>query len=156
MNSVQTALVEPIQVPAHHTVTKRLGNWTDSRRFDVRAHRGQAVLDLRSPQIQAGDIEVEVDLDHATLTLLVADDAWVEDWDLGRVGRARVKDAQRPDGSGGRRVVITGQLGHGEIRIRRAGVAMLSAMCSREYLADLRRSHRRGELPTVDDPTRTA
>jgi hypothetical protein len=44
---------------------------------------------------------------------------------------------------------------HGEIRVHRGGIAMLSAMFSREYVADLRRAHREGGFPTVDDPTRT-
>ena len=53
-------------------------------------------------------------------------------------------------------VVLTGQLRHGEIRVNRGGIAVLSAMFSREYLADLRRSHREGGQPTVADPARTA
>jgi hypothetical protein len=75
MNLTQATPTAPVRVPANHTVTKRLGNWTTARRFQVRAHRGHTVLDLRSPQIPAGDIEVEADLDHATLKLLVAADA---------------------------------------------------------------------------------
>jgi len=114
------------------------------------------VLDLRSPQIPAGDIEIEVDLDHAMLKLLVADDAVVDDWDLRRTGRGRVKDAERPDAPGGRRIVVTGELRGGEIRVRRGGMAMLSAMFSRAYWDDLRRAHKEGGFPTVDDPARTA
>jgi hypothetical protein len=34
-------------------------------------------------------------------------------------------------------------------------VAQLSAMFSREYLADLRRAHAERGFPTVDDPART-
>ena len=94
MNLTQTDLSETVRIPANHAVTKRLGNWTTARRFQVRAHRGSAVLDLRSPQIPAGDIEVEVDIDHAMLKLLVADDAMVDDWDLRRTGRSR--SAGRP------------------------------------------------------------
>jgi hypothetical protein len=174
---MQTIQTTPVRVPANNTVTKRLGNWTDARTFEVHAHRGQAVLDLRSPRIPAGDVEVEVDLDHATLTLLVADDAVIDDWNLRLDGRGRVKDTQRPapdtaaerrpegdgaaeavgpDGPGGRRVAIIGQVRQGEIRVHRGGIAILSAMFSREYLADLRRAHRDGGVPTVDDPTRTA
>jgi len=156
INLVQTDLAGPVRIPANHAVTKRLGNWTTARRFQVRAHRGSAVLDLRSPQIPAGDIEIEADIDHAVLKLLVADDAFVEDWDLRRAGRSRVKDAEGPDAPGGRRIVVTGQLRSGEIRVRRGGIAMLSAMFSRAYWADLRRVHREGGFPTVDDPARTA
>jgi hypothetical protein len=156
MNPTQTDLSETVRIPANHAVTKRLGNWTTARRFQVRAHRGSAVLDLRSPQIPAGDIEIEVDIDHAMLKLLVADDAVVDDWDLRRTGRGRVKDAERPDAPGGRRIVVTGELRGGEIRVRRGGMAMLSAMFSRAYWDDLRRAHKDGGFPTVDDPARMA
>ena len=156
INLTHTAPAEPIKIAANHAVTKRLGNWTTARQFQVRGHRGGAVLDLRSPQIPAGDIEVEVDIDHATLKLLVSDDAMLDDWDLRRTGRSRVKDAEGPDTPGGRRIVVTGQLRSGEIRVRRGGIAMLSAMFSRAYWDDLRRAHKEGGFPTVDDPARTA
>ena len=156
MNLTQTNSAQPVRIPANHAVTKRLGNWTTARRFQVRAHRGSALMDLRSPQIPAGDIEIEVDLDHAMLKLLVAGDAMVDDWDLRRTGRSRVKDAEGPDAPGGRRIVLTGELRGGEIRVRRGGIAMLSAMFSRAYWADLRRAHKEGGFPTVDDPARTA
>jgi len=156
INLTPTDLAESVKIPANHAVTKRLGNWTTARRFQVRAHRGGAVLDLRSPQIPAGDIEIEADIDHAMLKLLVPDDAVLDDWDLRRTGRSRVKDAEAPDAPGGRRIVVTGQLRTGEIRVRRGGMAMLSAMFSRAYWADLRRVHREGGFPTVDDPARTA
>ena len=51
MNLTQTTPAEPVRIPANNAVTKRLGNWTTARQFQVRAHRGSAVLDLRSPQI---------------------------------------------------------------------------------------------------------
>ena len=156
MNPTQTATTGPVKIPANHAVTKRLGNWTTARQFQVRAHRGGAVLDLRSPQIPAGDIEIEVDIDHATLKLLVSDDAMLDDWNLRRTGRSRVRDAEAPDAPGGRRIVVTGQLRSGEIRVRRGGIAMLSAMFSRAYWDDVRRVHKEGGFPTVDDPARTA
>lgn len=155
-NLTHTDHTDRVKIPANHAVTKRLGNWTTARRFQVRAHRGSAVLDLRSPQIPDGDIEIEVDIDHAMLKLLVADDAMVDDWDLRRTGRSRVKDAEGPDAPGGRRIVVTGQLRSGEIRVRRGGIAMLSAMFSRAYWDDVRRAHKEGGFPTVDDPARTA
>jgi hypothetical protein len=137
-------------------VTKRLGNWTTARQFQVRSHRGFAVLDLRSPQIPAGDIQVDIDLDHAVLKLLVADDAMVDDWELRRIGRGRVKDSESPDAPGGRRIVVTGQMRQGEIRVHRGGIAVLSAMFSREFFADLRRAHKEGRHPSVADPAHTA
>ncbi len=156
MNLTHTDHTDRVKIPANHAVTKRLGNWTTARRFQVRAHRGSAVLDLRSPQIPAGDIEIEVDLDRATLKLLVAGDAMVDDWDLRRTGRGRVKDAERPDAPGGRRIVLTGHADTSEVRVHRGGMAALSAMFSRAYVQDLRRARRNGGYPTVDDPTRSA
>ena len=46
---------------------------------------------------------------------------------------------------------VSAFLGH-----RRGGIAMLSAMFSRAYWDDLRRAHKEGVFPTVDDPARTA
>jgi hypothetical protein len=155
MTTTQNAAAAPVRVSANQRLTKRLGNWTTSRQFQVRAHRGNAVLDLRSPGIPAGDIELDIDLDHAVLKVLVADDAVLDDWDLQRAGRSPIKDSG-PTAPAGRRIVVTGQLRHGEIRVRRGGIAILSAMWSRAYVADVRRAHKQGGFPTVDDPTRTA
>jgi len=149
MTTTQT----PVRISANHTVTKKLGNWTTEREFQVHAHRGLAVLDLRSPRIPDGDIHVDLDLDHGTLKLLVADDAVIDDWDMHRVGRAKIKDMNGRTGAG-RRIVLTGRVASGEIRVHRGGIAMLSAMFSRAYVEDLRRVHRDGGFPTVDDPTR--
>lgn len=156
MNTTQATPAAPVRIAANHTVTKRLGNWTTAREFQVRAHRGHAVLDLRSPHIAAGEITVDVDVDHAMLKLLVPDGAVVDDWDLRRIGRGRVKDGEGRKAAGGRRIVLRGQVRHGEIRVHRGGIAMLSAMFSREYLAGLRRAHAEGGFPAVDDPARTA
>ncbi len=145
---------EPIRIAANNSAAKRLGNWTSARSFQVRANRGQATLDLRSPLIPDGEITIDVELDHAVLTLLVAEGATVDDWHLRRIGRGRVKDSSRPSASEARRVVLTGQVRHGEIRVRRGGVAILAAMFSREYLADLRQARKHGRYPTVDDPAR--
>jgi hypothetical protein len=152
----EPTVTEPVRVLANNTVTKRLGHWTTERRFEVRNHRGQAVLDLRSPRIPDGDIEIAVDIDHGVVTLLLPEDAAIDDWGLRRSGHGKIKDAVGPKGTGGRRVVLTGSMRDGEIRVRRGGIAMLSAMFSKEYVADVRRAHREGGFPTVDDPTRTA
>src|SRR5215475_9654745 len=106
MNELTVA--EPVRVSANHTVTKRLGHWTTERRFEVRNHRGLAVLDLRSPRISDGDIEIAVDIDHGVVKLLLPEDAVIDDWDLLRSGRGKVKDAVGAKGAGGRRVVLTG------------------------------------------------
>lgn len=155
MNTTHTVDTTPVRVAANYQVTKHLGHWTTAREFAVRACRGHAVLDLRSPRIEAGEIRIDAELDHAILKLLVPDGAVIDDWDLQRLGRGRVKDAEGRGAAGGRRIVLTGQLRHSEIRVHRGGIAQLSAMFSRAYLADLRRAHAEGGFPTVDDPART-
>lgn len=149
------------RVHADHVVAKRLGNWTRSGRFEVRARKGLVVLDLRSPDLP-DEVEVHVELQRATVKLLVPDDAVVEHWDLHWTARGRIKDAsaaaESPAGpaSGAytRRVRLTGISTDSEVRVQRAGIAMLTAMCSREYLQDVRRAHKTGGHPTVDDPAR--
>jgi hypothetical protein len=148
------AAARPIPVVAHNEVAKRLGHWTSERRFDVHASRGSVVLDLRSRQIAAGDIEISLDIDHAMVKLLVPDDAVIEHGSARRIGRCRVKDWTGTAGPGGRRIVITGELRRAEVRVHRGGIAILSAMCSREYLADALQARRQGRYPTIDDPSR--
>src|SRR5437763_16585964 len=87
-----TQAPEPVRVTAHGRSEKRLGPWTTARRFDVRASRGAVVLDLLLPELEPGDVEVALDLDHAVVKLLVPTGAIVDDDDLRRVGRGRVKD----------------------------------------------------------------
>lgn len=148
--------VAPVRVHADHTMTKHLGNWTTARTFEVRARRGAVVIDLRSPDIAEGDIELCVDIDHAVVKLLVPVDATVDHWGLAWTGSGKVKDGEGVKANGGRHVRITGRAQGGEIRIHRGGMAILSAMFSRAYLEDLQRARRDGSRPTVDDPTRTS
>lgn len=143
-----------VPIRAHGTVAKQLGHWTDRQEFDVRASRGTVVLDLRSPQIPAGDIGISLDADHAIVKLLVTDGAVIEDGDVRRIGRGRVKDWTGAAAVGGRRIVLTGELRNAEVRVHRGGIAILSAMCSREYLADALQARREGRFPTIDDPSR--
>lgn len=161
--STTTTTESPVRVHADHRSVKHLGHWTGASRFEVRARRGYALLDLRSPRIPAGDIDIELDLDHALVKLLVPEDAVIDRWDLRWSGRGKVKDGQGDTGAGGdigsraaRRIRLTGHARGAEIRVHRGGVAVLSAMFSRAYLDDLRRAHREGGMPTVDDPTRDA
>jgi hypothetical protein len=142
-------------VQAHYAVNRKLGHWTTGRRFEVRAMRGGVVLDLRSPQIPEGDIEIVVLADHSMVKLLVPDDAFVDTWDLVRVGRGRVKDSWFEQTPTSRRIKVTGQLRHGEIRVRRGGIAVLAAMFTREAVRDMRRANREGTIPTVIDPGNT-
>jgi hypothetical protein len=163
----RTSSTDTVLVHADHTMAKHLGNWTTARTFEVRARRGAAVIDLRSPDIggDAGqhsdielrsDIELHVDIDHGMLKLLLPVDATVDHWDLQWTGRGKVKDWEGSTATGGRRVRLTGRVTSGEIRIHRGGMAILSAMFSRAYLDDVKRAHRDGTTPTVDDPTRVA
>ncbi|MGW0205270.1 hypothetical protein ACWDZ8_05395 [Streptomyces sp. NPDC003233] len=156
--STQTAAATE-RVHADHAATKRLGNWTRAGHIQVRARRGLAVLDLRSPDLP-DDIELCLDLQRATVKLLVPEDAVVEHWDLRWTARGKVKDAQgrtagEPALVGARRIRLTGVAADSEVRVHRGGIAVLSAMCSRAYLQDLRLAHRAGGHPTVDDPARS-
>src|SRR5262245_50787204 len=133
MNSPQNTATEVVHVQAHYSTNRKLGHWTESRRFQVKAMRGHVVLDLRSPQIEDGDIEIELAADRTMVKLLVPDNAVVDTWDLELVGQCRVKDSRFEETPGSRRIKVTGQLRRGEIRIRRGGVAVIAAMLTREY-----------------------
>lgn len=150
------APIGSVQIHADHDAVKHLGNWTSARVFEVKARYSQVVLDLRSPGIEVGDIEISAQLDHAVLKLLAPDDAVIDQTQLVWTGRGKVKDSARPDAATGRHIRLTGQSASSEIRVNRGGVAILSAMFSREYLEDVRQAHREGTVPTVDDPTRSA
>ena len=157
MNAQNPGTATPIQVHADHSSQKRLGAWTTSRAFQVRARHGQVVIDLRSSRIPAGDIEVDLDMDHATIKLLVPEDTIIDSWDLAWTGRGKIKQTYHHNPAGtGRRIRLIGQARHGEVRVHSGGMARLSAMCTREYLADARRAHAQGGVPTLDDPARSA
>jgi hypothetical protein len=143
-----------VRIHADHAAEKRLGDWTTARAFEVRAGHAQVVIDLRSRQIPDGEVQLDLDLDHATLTLLVADDAVIDHWNLAWTGRGKVKQTYHDPAGIGRRIRLTGQVRHGEVRVQSGGIARLSAITSRAYLADARRAHAEGGTPTVDDPAR--
>lgn len=145
----ETTAVE--RVHAHRQVTKRLGNWTRAREIEVRSHGGSVVLDLRSPDLPEA-IEVRADLSRATLTLLVAEDAAVDHWDLSWTGRGGVKDHQPLTPPARRQARLSGHAANSTVLVRRGGLAILTAMCSRAFLADARQAHRTGGQPTVADP----
>src|SRR5689334_13044800 len=97
ISAPDTGSTEIVRVHADHTMAKHLGNWTTARTFEVRARRGAAVIDLRSPDIggdagQHSDIELHVDIDHGMLKLLLPTDATVDQWDLQWIGRGKTKD----------------------------------------------------------------
>jgi hypothetical protein len=122
------------RIHADHTVLKHLGDWTEDRSFHVRSRKSTVVLDLRA----AGrdEIELLLELDGSTLTLLLADDAAVEHWDLHFAGRGRVKDDQAPDLPA--TVRLHGRAGNSRVVVRRGGMAELASLAS---LARLREVH---------------
>ncbi|GAA2618256.1 hypothetical protein SMC26_05315 [Actinomadura fulvescens] len=139
------------RVHADYRTVKRLGHWTTARHIEVRAHRGGAVIDLRSPRIPEGDIEVRLDLDHAWVKVLVDDDTEIDSWDLRFVRRGRVKDWTGENGSG-RRVRLVGEIRSAEVRVHRGGIATLSALFSREFLDEARKVRKEGGTPSIPDP----
>ncbi|MFQ6397914.1 hypothetical protein ACLMAJ_31295 [Nocardia sp. KC 131] len=151
---MKTELTAATRIHVDHEAAKRLGNWTDANTFEVTARYGSLVIDLRSPQI-TGDIAVHANLDHAMVKLLVPDDAVIDQADLEWTGRGRVKDFARPREVAGRVIRLTGTSTRSEFRIHRAGIAVLSAMFSREFFEDARRANREGRTPTVADPAST-
>jgi hypothetical protein len=143
------------RIRADYIHVRKLGHWTESRAFAIRSRRGHVVLDLRSPRIPAGDIDITLDLDHAMVKLLLPTDAVIDDEDLRWTGRGRITDHQAPaERQQGRTVRLAGEIRHGEIRVNRDGVAILSAMFTKEYVRDALVAHREGRYPTIDDPAR--
>jgi hypothetical protein len=139
MSSAST--ISPVRIDADRTAERRLGAWTTARSFRVRARRGSVVLDLRSPLIPDGDIEVSFDASHSTVTILVPAGSVIDQWDLAWTGRGKVKRTFLGRGNeNGRLVRLTGQVDHGEVRLHSGGIAELSALRSREYLAEIRRA----------------
>jgi hypothetical protein len=162
---------ETVRIRAHNRSERRLGHWTAARRFDVRASRASVILELRSPRIEEGDIEIFLDLDHATVKLLVPEGAVIDHDDVRRVGRCGFVDWSGQPASGGRRVVLRGEMRSSELRINRGGIAIVSAMLTREYredlqrafrandirsLKDVREAYRAGRWTTIEDPGRSA
>jgi hypothetical protein len=127
------------RIHADHTVLKHLGDWTADRAFHVRSRKSTVVLDLRA----AGrdEIELMLELDGSTLTLLLADDAAVEHWDLHFDGRGQVKDDQAPARPA--TVRLHGRAAASRVIVRRGGMAELHSLAS---LARLREAHRTHKL----------
>src|SRR5215831_4683428 len=82
-----SALRETVRIGADRSSVRRLGHWTTARRFDVRASRGSVILDLRSPRIEPGDIQVTLHIAGAMVKLLVPEDAVVDHDAVRRIGR---------------------------------------------------------------------
>lgn len=119
---------------------------TTARRFDVRASRGSVVLDLLLPRIEPGEIEIDLDIDHSLVKLLVPDGANVAGDDLRRIGRGRVKDWTGTGRPGGRTIRLVGEMHSGEVRVHRGGVAIAAMMLSGTSRREVREAHREGRL----------
>jgi len=136
------------KIRAHNDALRRIGPWTTARRFDVLASRSSVVLDLLLPEIEPGDLEIQLDLDHSMLKLLVPDGTVIDDGDLRRVGRGRVKDWTGTASPGGRVIKLTGEIRSGEVRVHRGGVAILSLLASRAY-RQVREAQKAGRLESA-------
>jgi hypothetical protein len=123
MSTQHRANTNPVRIHADHAAQKRLGDWTTARAFEVCARHAQVVIDLRSPQIPDGEIQLNLDLDHTTLTLLVADGALIDHSGLTWTGRGKVKQTYHDPAGTGRRIQLTGQIRHGEVRVHSGGIA---------------------------------
>jgi hypothetical protein len=134
------------QIRAHHRSIRRLGAWTNVSRFEIRASRGSVVLDLLLPELEPGEITVELDIDHSTVILLVPDGTNVDDDELRRVGRGRVKDWTGVGAPDGHTLRLTGELRNAEVRIHRGGIAILRLLLSRDSRNELRRAHKQGRI----------
>jgi hypothetical protein len=144
---------EPECVEVVDAVTRRLGDWTTAGEFDVQVRTGCAVLDLRGPRIPDGDLAVRLDVRHGVVTLLVPTDAVVDDRHLSWSGRGRMKQMFHRSSDPRRRILLSGQVRHGEVRIKSAGMAQLAVILTREFFDDARRAHRAGGVTMMRDPT---
>lgn len=144
---------DTVKIHTDHGTTKRLGDWTHSASFDVKARYGSVVVDLRSPWIEGeNEIVVHADLDHAMVKLLVPEDAEIDQSELEWTGRGKVKDMARPQQPAGRVIRLTGSSSKSEFRIHRGGIAVLSALFSREFFEDAKQARKEGRTPTLLDP----
>ena len=132
-------------IRADNRSIKHVGDWTTARKFDVRASRSSIVLDLLLPELEPGEIEINLDLDHSMLKLLVPDGTVIDDGELRRVGRGRVKDWTGTPSAGGRVIKLTGEIRSGEVRVHRGGVAILSLLASRAH-RQVREAKKAGRL----------
>jgi hypothetical protein len=136
---------QPVQVRARRDVTRHLGQWTTADRFDVRVSDGAAVLDLLLPRIDADEVNVRLDVDRGVVTLLVPDGARVLDDELRWTGPGRLRDWTGGESPDGMVIRLAGEVRHGQVRIRRGGVALLS-LIGHGKAADVRRAHAKGNL----------
>src|SRR6516225_7483601 len=126
--TAEAGTIERLQID--HGMTKRLGHWTSTNRFEVRARSGALVLDLRSPAIQ-GDVEIRLDLHRSVVKLLLAEGDQVDHWNLGWTGQGRIKDDQRPVSAAARATAKSGCTVAGSPSCRPCSPARTSRTCGR-------------------------
>ncbi|MEC3954853.1 hypothetical protein VMT65_17570 [Nocardia sp. CDC153] len=144
---------DTVKIHTDHGTEKHLGDWTHARSFEVKARYGSVVIDLRSPWIEGEqEIVVHANLDHAMVKLLVPEDAVIDQSELEWTGRGRVKDMSRPQDAKGRVIRLTGTSVKSEFRVHRGGIAVLSALFSREFFEDAKQARKEGRTPTLVDP----
>jgi hypothetical protein len=134
------------QLRAHQRSIRKLGAWTTARRFDIRASRGSVVLDLLLPELEPGEVTIDLDIDHSTVILLVPDGTNVDDDELRRIGRGRVKDWTGTPSPDGRTLRLTGEMRKSEVRIHRGGVAILRLLLSHDSRGEVRRARKQGRI----------
>jgi hypothetical protein len=100
-----------------------------------------ATCSRRSP----GDIEIALDIDHATVKLLVPDGANIDD-DVRRIGRRGIKDRTGSAAPEGRRMKLVGEMRDSEMRVHRGGVAVISLLLSRSHRDEVRQALSEGRL----------
>ncbi|APB01380.1 hypothetical protein [Nocardia seriolae] len=148
-----TEATDTVKIHTDHATEKHLGDWTHASSFEVKARYGSVVIDLRSPWIEGEqEIVVHADLDHAMVKLLVPEDAVIDYSELEWTGRGKVKDTSRPQHAAGRVIRLTGSSAKSEFRIHRGGIAVLSALFSREFFEDAKQARKQGRTPTLIDP----
>ncbi len=134
------------QIRAHHRSIRKLGAWTTARHLDLRASRSSVLLDLLLPELEPGEITIELDIDHSTVILLVPDGAQVNGDNLRRVGNGRVKDWTGVASPDGRAIRLVGEMRNAEVRIHRGGIAILRLLLSRRSRSEVRLAHRHGRI----------
>ena len=143
------------QVDAVGRAVTRVGSWTESQLFDVRVRRGSAVLDLRSPLV-ARDLDVRLSIERGVVTLLVPDDAVIDEWGLDLRGRSKVKQTFHTPAGGGRTVRLSGRAERGEVRIHSGGIAQLTALRTRDFLTAVRHRRRDRVADILQEPVTDA
>ena len=80
-----------------------------------------------------------LDLQRSVVTLLVTDDASIDQWALRFTARGRVKDAA--PACDGTRIRLRGNACDSQVRVQRAGVAELAGLLSLTRLKEMHRAH---------------